>query len=170
MNLPHSKKRDSFSTRLGKTLVSFKENGGFFLFFLPTSILARLKFCVKSGFAEVLVLICWCCLDELIVGLGMALQGKGNITTGASWRVIVVKFCSSTVGGNDKGNETEMIGLQEWLAPQERKKVANSSYWKHLSSNLFFLYIFGKLVEEKGGSFALWLSYILTGVGANLVS
>ncbi|GAU21104.1 hypothetical protein TSUD_10210 [Trifolium subterraneum] len=42
--------------------------------------------------------------------------------------------------------------------------------WKHLSSNLFFLYIFGKLVEEEGGSFALWLSYILTGVGANLVS
>lgn len=28
----------------------------------------------------------------------------------------------------------------------------------------------GKLVEEEGGSFALWLSYILTGVGANLVS
>ncbi|WJX09999.1 Rhomboid-like protein 11, chloroplastic [Trifolium repens] len=42
--------------------------------------------------------------------------------------------------------------------------------WNHLSSNLFFLYIFGKLVEEEGGSFALWLSYILTGVGANLVS
>ncbi|MCH81526.1 ABC transporter B family member 1-like, partial [Trifolium medium] len=30
----------------------------------------------------------------------------------------------STVTGND----TEMIGLQEWLAPQERKRVANSSY------------------------------------------
>ncbi|XP_057721761.1 rhomboid-like protein 11, chloroplastic [Arachis stenosperma] len=42
--------------------------------------------------------------------------------------------------------------------------------WKHLSSNLFFLYIFGKLVEEEEGNFALWLSYILTGVGANLVS
>ncbi|KAG2699728.1 hypothetical protein I3843_07G203000 [Carya illinoinensis] len=42
--------------------------------------------------------------------------------------------------------------------------------WNHLSSNLFFLYIFGKLVEEEEGSFALWLSYILTGVGANLVS
>ena len=28
----------------------------------------------------------------------------------------------------------------------------------------------GKLVEEEEGSFALWLSYILTGVGANLVS
>ncbi|XP_058202098.1 rhomboid-like protein 11, chloroplastic [Rhododendron vialii] len=42
--------------------------------------------------------------------------------------------------------------------------------WNHLSSNLFFLYIFGKLVEEEEGSFALWLSYILTGAGANLVS
>ncbi|TYK31329.1 rhomboid-like protein 11 [Cucumis melo var. makuwa] len=42
--------------------------------------------------------------------------------------------------------------------------------WNHLSSNLFFLYIFGKLVEEEEGNFALWLSYILTGVGANVVS
>ncbi|CAA7025931.1 unnamed protein product [Microthlaspi erraticum] len=42
--------------------------------------------------------------------------------------------------------------------------------WNHLSSNLFFLYIFGKLVEEEEGNFGLWLSYIVTGVGANLVS
>ncbi|PRQ27479.1 putative peptidase S54, rhomboid domain-containing protein [Rosa chinensis] len=42
--------------------------------------------------------------------------------------------------------------------------------WNHLSSNLFFLYIFGKLVEEDEGNLALWLSYILTGVGANFVS
>ncbi|XVF35482.1 hypothetical protein REPUB_Repub18cG0149500 [Reevesia pubescens] len=42
--------------------------------------------------------------------------------------------------------------------------------WKHLSSNLFFLYIFGKLVEEEEGNFALWLSYIFTGAGANIVS
>lgn len=42
--------------------------------------------------------------------------------------------------------------------------------WNHLSSNLFFLYIFGKLVEEEEGNFALWFSYILTGAGANLVS
>ncbi|KAG0610283.1 hypothetical protein M758_7G053500 [Ceratodon purpureus] len=42
--------------------------------------------------------------------------------------------------------------------------------WAHLSSNLFFLYIFGKLVEEEEGSFAVWLSYLFTGVGANLVS
>lgn len=42
--------------------------------------------------------------------------------------------------------------------------------WEHLSSNLFFLYIFGKLVEEEEGSLGLWISYILTGAGANLVS
>ncbi|PHT74632.1 hypothetical protein T459_21909 [Capsicum annuum] len=42
--------------------------------------------------------------------------------------------------------------------------------WNHLSSNLFFVYIFGKLVEEEEGNFGLWLSYILTGAGANLVS
>lgn len=32
------------------------------------------------------------------------------------------------------------------------------------------MYIFGKLVEEEEGNFALWFSYILTGAGANLVS
>ncbi|XP_031376872.1 rhomboid-like protein 11, chloroplastic isoform X1 [Punica granatum] len=42
--------------------------------------------------------------------------------------------------------------------------------WNHLSSNLFFLYIFGKLVEEEEGNFALWFCYIITGAGANLVS
>ncbi|XP_068652522.1 rhomboid-like protein 11, chloroplastic [Aristolochia californica] len=42
--------------------------------------------------------------------------------------------------------------------------------WNHLSSNLFFLYIFGKLVEEEEGNLALWISYIITGAGANLVS
>ncbi|GAB2233449.1 hypothetical protein Droror1_Dr00002672 [Drosera rotundifolia] len=42
--------------------------------------------------------------------------------------------------------------------------------WNHLSSNLFFVYIFGKLVEEEEGNLALWLSYILTAAGANLVS
>ncbi|KAJ7551634.1 hypothetical protein O6H91_06G022300 [Diphasiastrum complanatum] len=42
--------------------------------------------------------------------------------------------------------------------------------WGHLSSNLFFMYIFGKLVEEEGGSFGLWTTYIITGIGANIVS
>lgn len=35
--------------------------------------------------------------------------------------------------------------------------------------HLSFLFA-GKLVEEEEGTFALWFSYILTGVGANLVS
>ncbi|KAI5056438.1 hypothetical protein GOP47_0028256 [Adiantum capillus-veneris] len=42
--------------------------------------------------------------------------------------------------------------------------------WKHLSSNLFFLYIFGKLVEEEEGGFGLWMTYLITGAGANIVS
>ncbi|EFJ13687.1 hypothetical protein SELMODRAFT_49801, partial [Selaginella moellendorffii] len=32
------------------------------------------------------------------------------------------------------------------------------------------LYMFGKLVEEEEGGFGLWASYIVTGVGANLLS
>ncbi|KAI3946639.1 hypothetical protein MKW92_049724, partial [Papaver armeniacum] len=47
--------------------------------------------------------------------------------------------------------------------------VCDINILNHLSSNLFFLYIFGKLVEEEEGNFALWTSYILTGVAANLV-
>ncbi|GAQ79838.1 Rhomboid family proteins [Klebsormidium nitens] len=42
--------------------------------------------------------------------------------------------------------------------------------WNHLSSNLFFLYIFGKLVEEEEGSIGVWASYLVTGIGANVVS
>ena len=42
--------------------------------------------------------------------------------------------------------------------------------WAHLSSNIFFLYIFGKLVEEEEGAFGVWMSYIVTGVGANVAS
>ncbi|KAH9768711.1 Rhomboid-like protein 11 [Citrus sinensis] len=43
-------------------------------------------------------------------------------------------------------------------------------YCNHLSSNLFFFYIFGKLVEEEEGNFILWLSYNFTGATANSVS
>lgn len=32
------------------------------------------------------------------------------------------------------------------------------------------LFLTGKLVEEEEGNLGLWLSYILTGAGANLVS
>ncbi|CAI5994444.1 unnamed protein product [Closterium sp. NIES-64] len=40
----------------------------------------------------------------------------------------------------------------------------------HLSSNLFFLYIFGRLVEEEEGTLGLWVTYLVTGAGSNLVS
>lgn len=42
--------------------------------------------------------------------------------------------------------------------------------WAHLSSNIFFLYIFGKLIEEEEGAFGVWMSYLVTGIGANLAS
>jgi len=42
--------------------------------------------------------------------------------------------------------------------------------WDHLSSNIFFLYIFGKLIEEEEGAFGVWCSYLATGVGASVVS
>lgn len=37
--------------------------------------------------------------------------------------------------------------------------------WDHLSSNLFMLYTFGKIVEEEEGSFAVWLTYVVCALG-----
>lgn len=34
---------------------------------------------------------------------------------------------------------------------------------QHLSNNIFFLYIFGKLVEEDEGIFGVWMTYLVTG-------
>ena len=42
--------------------------------------------------------------------------------------------------------------------------------WAHLSGNIFFLYVFGKIVEEEEGAFGVWFSYLFTGVGAGLAS
>lgn len=42
--------------------------------------------------------------------------------------------------------------------------------WSHLSGNLFFLYIFGKLVEEEEGTLGVVATYLITGIGANLLS
>ncbi|KAF9615391.1 hypothetical protein IFM89_023042 [Coptis chinensis] len=85
-------------------------------------------------------------------------------------------------------NDSDMVSQLELGKSDGKKKRVTGIFWiilvnlgifvadhwfhvlKHLSSNLFFLYIFGKLVEEEEGSFALWTSYILTGAGANLVS
>jgi len=42
--------------------------------------------------------------------------------------------------------------------------------WAHLSSNIFFLYIFGKLVEEEEGWGGLIASYLICGAGASVAS
>jgi len=42
--------------------------------------------------------------------------------------------------------------------------------WQHLSSNLFFLYLFGRLVEEEEGAKGLLGSYLICGFGANIMS
>lgn len=42
--------------------------------------------------------------------------------------------------------------------------------WVHLSGNLFFLYIFGRLVEEEEGTLDLVLTYLISGFGANVFS
>ena len=42
--------------------------------------------------------------------------------------------------------------------------------WTHLSGNIFFLYVFGNIVEQEEGAFGVWFSYLFTGVGAGLAS
>ena len=37
--------------------------------------------------------------------------------------------------------------------------------WAHLSSNIFLLYVFGKIVEEEEGLWGVWFTYIITAVG-----
>jgi membrane associated rhomboid family serine protease len=39
--------------------------------------------------------------------------------------------------------------------------------YAHLSGNLFFLYVFGRLIEEEEGTAAIWISYLVCGIGAN---
>ena len=42
--------------------------------------------------------------------------------------------------------------------------------WEHLSGNLFFLFLFGRLVEERIGSLGVVLAFIGCGLGANVIS
>jgi membrane associated rhomboid family serine protease len=42
--------------------------------------------------------------------------------------------------------------------------------WAHLSGNMFLLYVFGKIVEEEEGVLGVVASYLITGLGANLLS
>lgn len=44
------------------------------------------------------------------------------------------------------------------------------SSWSHLSNNLFFLLIFGKLVEEEEGALGVITSYCVCAVGSALIS
>ena len=41
--------------------------------------------------------------------------------------------------------------------------------WAHLSSNLFMLYVFGKIVEEEEGLGGVWFTYIITAIGVYAV-
>ncbi|MEM9512238.1 MAG: rhomboid family intramembrane serine protease, partial [Cyanobacteria bacterium P01_E01_bin.48] len=66
----------------------------------------------------------------------------------------------------------------EWLyldhaRPQWYQFVTSTllhANWAHLSGNLFFLYIFGKLIEEEEGILGVVGTYLITGIGANLAS
>ena len=40
----------------------------------------------------------------------------------------------------------------------------------HLSSNLFLLYVFGKLVEEREGAIGVWSTYLICALGGNLAA
>jgi membrane associated rhomboid family serine protease len=42
--------------------------------------------------------------------------------------------------------------------------------WEHLSGNLFFLFLFGRLVEERIGSLGVMLAFLGCGLGANVIS
>ncbi len=42
--------------------------------------------------------------------------------------------------------------------------------WEHLSGNLFFLFLFGRLVEERIGSAGVVLAFLGCGLGANVIS
>ena len=42
--------------------------------------------------------------------------------------------------------------------------------WAHISGNMFLLYVFGKIVEEEEGVLGVVASYLITGLGANLLS
>lgn len=42
--------------------------------------------------------------------------------------------------------------------------------WAHLSGNMFSLYVFGKIVEEEEGVLGVVVSYLVTGLGASLLS
>ena len=42
--------------------------------------------------------------------------------------------------------------------------------WMHISGNMFFIYIFGRLIEEEKGTSFLIFTYFVTGTGAAILS
>ncbi|KAK9820008.1 hypothetical protein WJX72_005045 [[Myrmecia] bisecta] len=42
--------------------------------------------------------------------------------------------------------------------------------WDHISSNLFLLYFFGRIVEEEEGWFGVWGTYLICALGGSLAS
>ena len=54
------------------------------------------------------------------------------------------------------------------IAPKWWQFITSSfchASWQHLSSNIFMLYIFGKIVEEEEGMWGVWWTYFITAVG-----
>jgi len=42
--------------------------------------------------------------------------------------------------------------------------------WSHLTQNAFFLYVFGKFVEEEEGAVGVWATYLICGIGGAIAS
>ena len=70
------------------------------------------------------------------------------------------------------GVDTSPLALQHWRPQwwQFLTCIFCHGSWQHLSSNLFQLYIFGKLVEEEEGALGVWASYLVCGVCGSAAS
>lgn len=78
------------------------------------------------------------------------------------------------------------FGLDHWVQWEPMKKLALvhgkpkwwqfvtslfcHASWSHLSGNLFFLLVFGRFVEDEEGGLFTWMSFLVCGVVANVVS
>lgn len=81
----------------------------------------------------------------------------------------VVAFVADKVAG-----VAAMKGLYLYHAAWRPWQLVTSLFmhgsFAHISGNLFFLLVFGRFVEEKGGAGGVLLTYLLTGVFANVAS
>ena len=97
-------------------------------------------------------------------------RGAGGAGTGTFLLVLanVAVFALGTLGLLDTG----ALALNQ-MRPTWSQYVTSlfcHYNWGHLSSNLFQLYVFGKIVEEEEGIVGVLLSYLITGVCANIAS